>query len=279
MDKQTDGLTLVLGGTGKTGRRVADTLRAQGNSVRVASRSSGVRFDWHDRETWDYALAGVSGVYLAYSPDLAVPGTRAVIAEFVEKAVSHGVARLVLLSGRGEEEAQACEAIVQQASLDWTILRASWFMQNFSEGDFLAMVREGAITLPVREVPEPFIDVRDIAEVAVAALTEVGHASRIYELTGPRLLTFQELAGEISEFAGREVRLVPVSETEFAHTLESAGAPAEVVWLMSYLFTTVLDGRNACLANGVERALGRRPRDFAEFARDAAATGAWRAVG
>ncbi|MAL95132.1 MAG: NmrA family transcriptional regulator [Haliea sp.] len=279
MDKQTDGLTLVLGGTGKTGRRVADILRAQGSSVRVASRTSRVRFDWHDRETWADALAGVSGVYLAYSPDLAVPGTRAVIAEFVEKAVSHGVTRLVLLSGRGEEEAQACEAIVQQASLDWTILRASWFMQNFSEGDFLGMVRAGAITLPVREVPEPFIDVRDIAEVAVAALTEVGHASRIYELTGPRLLTFQELAGEISEFAGREVRLVPVSETEFAHTLESVGTPAEVVWLMNYLFTTVLDGRNACLANGVERALGRRPRDFAEFARDAAATGAWRAVG
>ena len=273
---QPNGLTLVLGGTGKTGRRVAEGLNKCGLPVRVASRSTNPAFDWNNPATWDAALDGVTSAYITYAPDLAVPGAPDAIDRFVTKAVAQGVQRLILLSGRGEDEAQRCERIVQNAGVDWTVVRASWFNQNFSEGDFLDMVLAGAITLPAVGIPEPFVDVDDIAEVAIAALTEPGHAGEVYELTGPRLLTFADVAQELSRATGRDVSFVPVPKEAFADGLAQAGVPDEVAWLMDYLFSTVLDGRNAHLCDGVQRALGREPRDFAEYARRVAATGVWK---
>lgn len=269
-------LTLVLGGNGKTGRRVAERLRALGREARIASRSATPRFDWNDQTTWDAALEGVSAAYLSYAPDLAIPGATQAIRAFVDRAVEHGVRRLVLLSGRGENEAQACERIVQEAGVAWTIVRASWFNQNFSEGEFLGMVLEGAITLPAGDVPEPFVDADDIADVAVAALTEEGHDYETYEVTGPRLLTFTEAAQEISEAAGRTVGFTRIPKEAFAQAVAESGASGDIAWLLNYLFETVLDGRNACLGDGVRRALGRDPTDFADFARRVAAEGVWR---
>ncbi len=269
------GVTLVIGGTGKTGRRVAERLLARGVETRIATRSTAPSFDWNDRSTWDAALAGVTAAYLSYAPDLAIPGAADAIREFVAQAVETGVRRLVLLSGRGEEEAQACERVVQASGADWTIVRASWFNQNFSEGEFLGMVREGVIMLPAADIPEPFVDVEDIADVAVAALTEEGHASEIYEVTGPRLLTFTEVARELSDAAGREVRFVPTAKKAFAEAIAASGAPDDLVWLLNYLFETVLDGRNAHLGDGVRRALGREPADFTAYARRIAALGVW----
>ncbi len=269
------GPTLVLGGSGKTGRRVAERLSARAVPTRIASRSSTPAFDWNDRSTWDAVLRGVSAAYISYAPDLAIPGAADAIRAFVDQAVEAGVERLVLLSGRGEEEAQRCERIVQGAGVEWTVVRASWFDQNFSEGEFRAMVVDGAITLPAGDVAEPFVDADDIADVAAAALTEDGHDGEIYEVTGPRLLTFAEVAKEISRASGREVRFVRVAKEDFAAALARSGAPREIEWLLGYLFDTVLDGRNACLADGVQRALGREPGDFADYARRVAASGVW----
>lgn len=270
------GTVLVLGGTGKTGRRVASRLNEQGIPVRVASRSSvTAHFDWNDATTWEGVLAGVESVYVTYAPDLAIPGATDAIRAFVAIAVKANVKRLVLLSGRGEEEAQRCEQIVQESGLEWTVVRASWFSQNFSEGEFLEMVLAGALTLPATDVPEPFVDVDDIADVAVAALTEGHHNGEIYELTGPRMLTFREAAEEISRAAGRDIVFVPLSRAEFAAGVSESGVPADIAWLLNYLFETVLDGRNASLCDGVQRALGRAPKDFALFAKEIAATGAW----
>lgn len=266
---------LVLGGTGKTGRRVAQQLQAKGITTRIASRSGSPSFDWNDATTWSPALDNVSAVYLSYAPDLAVPGATETVRAFVAAAVDAGVKRLVLLSGRGEQEAQACETIVQETDLEWTIVRASWFMQNFSEGEFAGMVLDGAITLPAANIPEPFIDVNDIAEVAVAALTEDGHAHEIYEVTGPRLMTFTDLAAEVSKAAGRSIPFVQIPAETFASAIEGSGAPADVAWLLNYLFDTVLDGRNAYLSDGVQRALGREPADFSAFAQRIAARGVW----
>lgn len=270
-----DGITLVLGGTGKTGRRVAERLLARGVKTRIASRSTQPAFDWNVPATWEAALDGVSAAYISYSPDLAIPGATDSIRAFVAQAVAAGVGRIVLLSGRGEEEAQACEQIIQATDVEWTVVRASWFMQNFSEGEFHGMVQDGAIMLPAGDIPEPFIDVDDIADVAVAALTEEGHAFEIYEVTGPRLLTFTQAAAEISAAAGRAVRFVSVPKDAFAGTIAESGAPAEIAWLLNYLFETVLDGRNAYLGDGVQRALGREPTDFSAFARRIAARGLW----
>jgi len=273
--KNARAITLVLGGSGKTGRRIVQRLKSRGVPTRVASRSSAPSFDWNLPEDWDAVLDGVASVYISYSPDLAIPGATDSIQQFVDKAVAHGVSRIVLLSGRGEEEAQACEKIVQAVDVEWTIVRASWFMQNFSEGEFLQLVLGGTIALPAADVPEPFIDVNDIADVAVAALTEPGHAYEIYEVTGPRLLTFTELAKEISAAAEREVQFVQIPAELFAQGIEESGIPEEIAWLLNYLFETVLDGRNAYVGDGVQRALGRAPADFSAFARRVADRGTW----
>lgn len=276
--KSAEGLTLVLGGTGKTGRRVAARLEERGFNIRIASRSADLPFDWNDRSTWDAVLDGASAAYVNYAPDLAIPGATDAIRAFVEKAVASGVQRLVLLSGRGEEEAQACERIVQEAGVEWTVVRASWFNQNFSEGEFLGMVLDGVITLPAADVAEPFVDIDDIADVVVAALTEQGHNYEIYEVTGPRMLTFTELAKEISSAAGRDVQFVQIPREAFSVAMAESGAPKDVIWLLDYLFSTVLDGRNAYLTDGVQRALGRPPKDFSEYARRIASAGVWKAA-
>lgn len=270
--------TLVLGGTGKTGRRVAQRLTARGLPVRLGSRTGSPPFDWEDRRTWEPALQGMTQAYVSYYPDLAVPGAAATVAAFVALAAGSGVQRLVLLSGRGEEGAQAAEQAVQQCGAAWTILQATWFSQNFSEGGFLAMVQNGELTLPAGDVPEPFVDADDIADVAVAALTQDRHAGQVYELTGPRLLTFAQAAQEISQATGRTIRYEPVSLSRFTSALAEQGEPAEVVALLAYLFGEVLDGRNAHLADGVQRALGRAPRDFSDHVRAAARAGAWGAA-
>ena len=270
------GRVLVLGGTGKTGRRIVAGLEARGVPVRIGSRSATPPFDWNDEAGWDACLRDVDAAYISYAPDLAMPGATDSIQAFVDRAAQHGVRRLVLLSGRGEEEAQACERIVQESGLEWTVVRASWFFQNFSEGAFVEMVQAGRITLPAGDTPEPFVDVDDIAEVAVTALSEPGHAGEVYEVTGPRLMTFAEIAAELTEATGRPIEFLQVPHDAFVGGAREAGAPKDVVWMLDYLFSTVLDGRNAHLTDGVQRALGRAPNDFAAYARTAAATGAWR---
>jgi uncharacterized protein YbjT (DUF2867 family) len=266
---------LVLGATGKTGRRVLARLTARGVPTRVGSRSAQPRFDWEDRSTWALALRDVKSVYISYYPDIAVPGAVETVGSFAELAVTSGVPRLVLLSGRGEAEAERAEQAVRDSGADLTILRSTWFAQNFSEDYLLEPVLSGEVALPGGDTPEPFVDADDIADVAVAALTEDKHIGQLYELTGPRLLTFAEAAAEISKAAGREVRYVPVSIQEYAAAAAEQGVPDEVIDLLAYLFGKVFDGRNAHLTDGVQRALGREPRDFADYARDAAATGVW----
>ncbi|MEL6569433.1 MAG: NAD(P)H-binding protein [Pseudomonadota bacterium] len=271
-------LTLVLGGTGKTGRRVADRLKAQGHAVRIGSRSGVPAFDWDNEASWEASLKQVTSAYITYAPDLAIPGATDAIAAFVQKAKRHGVKRLVLLSGRGEAEAQACEKIVQDSGLEWTVVRASWFHQNFSEGAFIDMVLKGAITLPAGTTPEPFVDVDDIADVAVAALTQDVHNGQVYEVTGPRLMTMSDIAADLSKATGRAISYIDVPHDAFVDEIKKSGAPSDVAWMLDYLFSTVLDGRNAHLTDGVQRALGRPPRDFADYARKVARTGVWEAA-
>jgi len=269
--------TLVLGGTGKTGRRVVQRLTALGVPVRIGSRTGEPPFDWEDPATWEAALQGIINVYITFYPDLAVPGAEDTIRKFTDLAVRTGAQRLVLLSGRGEEEAQKSERVVQQAGVEWTILRVSWFDQNFSEGFMRDLILGGVVALPAGDVREPFIDTDDIADAAVAALTENGHSGKLYEMTGPELLTFAEAIDKIAKTTGRDVRYVQISHDEFVAGLKEEGVPEGMVSLLTYLFTTVLDGCNSHLTDGVKHALGRSPRDFATYARDAAAAGAWSA--
>ncbi len=269
--------TLVLGGTGKTGRRVVERLEARGLPVRVGSRSGEPRFDWEDRDTWAPALDGVGSIYLSYYPDLAIPGAVEATQEFAELAVRNGVRRIALLSGRGEPEAERAESAVRDTGAELTILRSTWFMQNFSEDYMLDHVLSGEIRLPAGDVPTPFLDAGDIADVAVAALTDDRHVGQLYELTGPRSLTMAQVAAEIGEAAGRDVGYVPVSLDQHAAEAAEHGVPPVFVEFLTYLFDEVVDGRNADTTDGLARALGREPRDFSDYAREAAASGVWSA--
>ncbi|MFL5832238.1 MAG: NAD(P)H-binding protein [Solirubrobacteraceae bacterium] len=275
MNNTSEHTTLILGGTGKTGRRIVERLHQRDVPVRVGSRSGEPPFDWEDRGTWAPALQGTSAAYVSFFPDVAVPGAPEAIAALADLAVAGGTRRLVLLSGRGEEEAQRAEQALQASGAEWTIVRCSWFMQNFSEGFLRDAVLAGEVALPVGETPEPFVDTDDIADVATVALTEPGHAGQVYELTGPRMLTFGEAVAEIAAALERPVAFTSVDVADYAQAMREQGLPEDVVALVSYLFAEVLDGRNAHLADGVQRALGRPPRDFAQFARTASTTGAW----
>jgi uncharacterized protein YbjT (DUF2867 family) len=266
---------LVLGATGKTGRRVTERLQARGLPTRAGSRQADPPFDWEDRSTWAPALVGVGSVYISYYPDLAIPGAVETVGAFARQAVESDVRRLVLLAGRGEEEAELAEHAVRDSGAELTIVRATWFAQNFSEDYMVDAIRAGELALPAGDTPEPFVDADDIADVAVAALTDDRHIGKLYELTGPRPLTFAEAVAEIGTAAGREIRYVPISQGEFAAAAAEQGVEPEFVELLRYLFSEVLDGRNAHVTDGVQRALGRPPKDFRDFARDAAATGVW----
>ena len=267
-------ITLVLGATGKTGSRVAQRLRALSYPVRAGSRSGRPSFDWSDRNSWGPALDDVGAVYLCYQPDLGIPGAAEVVGAFVDQAVAAKVGRIVLLSARGEPEAQAAEDRLQASAADWTIVRCAFFCQNFT-GIWREPIREGVLAVPAGDNAEPFLDVEDIADVASAALTDDRHTGRIYELTGPRLITFHEATAELSAAIGREVRYQPVSRDEFAAGLATAGLPAKQAGPLATVIAEFLDGRNSSITDGVERALGRHPREFPDYVRAAAASGVW----
>ncbi|MFE6775289.1 NmrA family transcriptional regulator [Streptomyces sp. NPDC057702] len=284
MTHSTHSPILVLGGTGKTGSRLVRRLTARDLPVRIGSRTGGLPFDWERPATWGPVLEGAHAAYVSYYPDLAAPGAVDVVGAFAEQAVERGLRRLVLLSGRGEDEALACEKALAEAAggragsgpgADWTVLRCSWFSQNFSEGYLLDPVLAGEVTLPAGPVGEPFVDADDIADVAATVLTEDGHAGQVYELTGPRALTFADATAAIAAATGRDVRFTRVSPREYAAALAAAQVPADVIDFLTYLFGTVLDGRNAHVSDDIQRVLGRPARDFDVYARAAATAGAW----
>jgi uncharacterized protein YbjT (DUF2867 family) len=266
---------LVTGATGKTGRRITERLRAAGVPVRAGSRGAHPPFDWQDRDTWDGALAGVGAAYLTYFPDLAVPGAAETVGEFAQRAVDLGVPRLVLLSGRGEVGAQYAEQLVQASGADCTVIRSAWFMQNFSEGHLLDPVLSGLIALPAGTIAEPFVDVDDIADIAIAAFSDDRHIGQVYEVTGPRLVTFAEAAAEIGTATGRVVEYRDVSGPGARDKLIEGGLPEEFADDLLTLFTEILDGHNAYVTDGVQKALDREPRDFADYVRAAAASEVW----
>lgn len=270
--------TLVLAGTGKTGRRVVSGLVRRDLPVRIGSRRPEPPFDWQDDTTWEPALRGVDAAYVAYSPDAAFPGAARVVGSFADRAMACGVRRLVLLADRGAAEAERCEQAVRDSGAEWTVVRAGFITQNFSEAFLVDLVRAGVVALPAGDVAEPFTDAADIADVAVTALTERGHTGQIYEVTGPRLLTFADAVGEIARVTRRGVQYLPVTREQFISSLTGRGVPATYATQLTGLMAEVFDGSRAHVTDTVERILGRPPRDFTEYVHETAATGVWDAL-
>jgi uncharacterized protein YbjT (DUF2867 family) len=269
----------IIGGLGKTGRRVFERLQGRGIDAHAASRSSKPAFDWTDRATWPLALRGATAAYVAYQPDVALPRAADDIGMLAGIAADVGVEHMVLLSARGQAGARRSEECLRRAPLDHTIIRASWFAQNFSEGSFLGGIIAGDLALPADEVQEPFVSADDIADAAVEALCDPAHLNRTYEITGPRSLRFAEAVAEIAAASGRPIRYRTVPPDEFLSGLRAAGAAREAMWPAKDVLIHKLDGRNEKVAGDAERILGRKPIDFSDYARQAGRQGVWTAHG
>ncbi|MGL1887596.1 MAG: NAD(P)H-binding protein [Reichenbachiella sp.] len=266
---------LVLGGKGKTGRKVTKKLTDLGHEVRLASRSTSPSFDWENPASYEQVLKGIDAVYITFQPDLAIPQAQQAVRQLTERAAEQGVKHLVLLSGRGEPEAQSCEQIVINAGLQWTIVRADWFSQNFSENFFLDSILSGQVALPRADTPVAYVDTDDIADVVVQALLNESQQGKIHELTGSKLWTFKEVISEISKATDRDIVFIPITLDQYADMLREYQVPEDFIWLVEYLFGQVLDGRNASITDDIEKVLGRKPKDFSTYVKQAALTGVW----
>lgn len=267
---------LVIGGTGKTGRKVVQNLQALQHHVRVGSRKATPAFDWENQDTWPTALEGMDAMYVTFQPDLAVPGAYDSITALVDLAQQSGIKKMVLLSGKGEKEAERCEQIVIQSDIDHTIIRANWFNQNFSESFLLEPILAGHVALPQAEAKVPYVDTGDIAAVATEVLLNDQHNGQIYELTGPTALTFEEVVHEIATATGRSIQFTPISMEAYTQMLKEFELPADYIWLLNYLFTEVLPAaENNKITADIEKVLGRKPKSFSTFVRETAATGVW----
>ncbi|CAA9194238.1 NAD(P)H azoreductase [Flavobacterium bizetiae] len=267
---------LVLGSNGKTGRRVVERLEKIENiEIRLGSRNEKIPFDWEKPETWEKVLQDIDAAYITFQPDLAIPSAADSIQNFTLLATKAGVQKIVLLSGRGEKEAQVCEEIVKTNAKNWIIVRASWFNQNFSESIFLDPILAGIVALPRAEALEPFVDADDIADVVTASLLDEKHNGQTYELTGPRLLTFEQIVNEIANATNRNITFQPLSLSEYVQMLREYQIPEDFIWLVNYLFEQVLDGRNSSVTSDIEKVLGRKAKDFSAYAKETAETGIW----
>ncbi|WP_262732931.1 NmrA family NAD(P)-binding protein [Gaetbulibacter sp. NE] len=267
---------LIIGGTGKTGRRVVEQLQKKGIQPRIGSRQATPSFDWDDKNTWIESLKGIEKMYITYYPDLAVPGAKEAIESLTYLAKELGVKKIVLLSGKGEVEAEACETIVKNSGVDYTIVRASWFNQNWSESFFLDPILSGEVALPMSNVLIPFVDANDIAEVAATVLLDNDYNGKTIEVTGPELITFKDIIHTISTVTNRNLTFHEITLEQYIEGMRQMQLPEDVIWLIEYLFSNVLTNpNNQKISNDIEQVLGRKARTFLEYARETAETEIW----
>ncbi|MDR3615384.1 MAG: NAD(P)H-binding protein [Candidatus Obscuribacterales bacterium] len=279
MNDITNNYTLVLGATGKTGSRVAKKLINQGIVVRTAARSrADIRFDWNDRSTFASALDNVSAIYLV-PPVLRVDFAN-IVTKFLDEAERVGVRHVTYLSAYGIEHAPAEVALraveldlASRTALSHSVVRPAWFMQNFSE-TFVKPVND-EIVVPCGMGAEAFVSADDIASVAAATLSDpVRHAGSVYSPTGPKALTFEEAAADISNAVGRRISYRDIDRNAWINAMIQAGVPAEYGEVLRTLTETIASGRGSRPNNDVLTATDKPPTSFTEFATKSAA--AWR---
>lgn len=267
---------LILGGTGKTGSRIAKRLQERGELVRLGSRSAIPAFNWEDPSNWAHVLHGITHLYITYQPDLAVPGAFEAVSELVAQAKITGVQKIVLLSGKGETEAQRCENLIKDSGIDYTIIQCNWFSQNWSESFLMEPVLAGHVALPMSTYKIPFVDADDIADVTVEVFFNPAHNGLTYELTGPKGYTFREAVATIAEASGRSIGFTPVSIADYKAVMQQMGLGDDYVWLITYLFTEVIGNPdNSVITNDIEKIIGRPAKDFQQYANEMASSGIW----
>ncbi|HVE84256.1 MAG TPA: SDR family oxidoreductase [Myxococcales bacterium] len=270
---------LVTTPNGKVGQEVVKLLLEARAPVRVAAHTlergqeafPGAEvavLDYEDPATFAPALEGVAALYLASpatsqaDPELAL----------IDAAQAGGVQRVVKLSAMGVESApdevplRAVEKRLQGSGLQWTLLRPTWFMQNFVTLH-APSIQGGTLLEPAGESRLAFIDARDIAAVAVQALTSDGHHGQAYALTGPELLGRQDVAERIGRVLGKDIRYRSCSDQEF-HQLMRPYLPESYIQLLLALYADLRSGGDGPVTQDVRKVLGRPPIPFDQFARD-----------
>lgn len=266
---------LLTGGTGKTGRRIAAGLAAQGIKPRIASRDvkaagpHAVHFDWADAATHGPALDGVDAAYLV--APAGVPDPLHAMVPFLHAALEAGVRRYVLLSAsslaEGEPMMGQVHAFLRGTAPEWVVLRPTWFMQSFSEQQHLPTIRdEGAIYTAAGDGRVPFIHADDIAAVGVAALLGKVAGDGDHVLTGPRALSYGDAASIIAAAAGRPVRHQRLSEDALAKRLAGHGLPPPYAAALAAMDTAVAHGSEDRITDAVQVITGRTPISFEAFA-------------
>lgn len=268
-------IALVTAPNSKTGRRVVELLQNANMLVRIASRSTRIKFDWEDTNTWQQAITGVDCAYIILPPNLAFANMAARLQMFVQLCEKNELRRLVLLTGRGEAESEKCEAVLLQSSIASTIVKTSWFSQNFSEGIFLESILNGEVVVPVSGVKEPFIDVNDIAEVVYRSLLDESQNNHVYELTGPDLLSFKDVADMFSEKLNTNVNVTYIPLETYLTELANLGLSHEEIKLTRYLFEQLLDGRNEYITSDLRDLLARDATSFQQFIDNTKCSDVW----
>ena len=283
------GQVLVIGATGSVGSELVTLLSRMGERVRAATRDPAaarsphsavefVEFDFERPQTFAATLDGVDRVFL-----IARPGddhADLVAYPLIDEMKRRGVRHVVNLSAMGAESRddfalKKVERYLEDSGVGFTHLRPNFFMQVFSAGPLLLDIRStGAIHIPAADAKLSYVDVRDIAAVAAATLTEQGHTGKAYTLTGAEALDHQEIARAISSASGRTVQYVAISEEAARRSLEAAGFSPERTERLLGFYRLVRHGLCAPVSSDVQSVLGRAPISFAQFASDNASR--WR---
>lgn len=268
---------LITGGTGTTGRRVAEQLRKSGLDPRIGTRSpkrpSEVRFEWADPACAAQAFTDIEAVYLVAPTDRTDHLT--IMQPMLERALVAGVRRYVLLSSSllkpgGPMMGEVHDWLLRTVP-EWCVLRPSWFMQNFSEGPHRdTIVSEGAVYSSTGIGRVGFVDANDIARSAVAALTNAVSPNCDVVLTGPQALSYEDLARIISSVACDDVIHVGLEAPELEARFIAQGLGQRYAQLLAGLDEAIRTGVEDRTSDGVLRLTGTEPTSFHQFAKRAA---------
>ncbi|WP_224449937.1 SDR family oxidoreductase [Haloprofundus salilacus] len=269
---------LVTGATGTVGRHVVSTLSDRPATVRVGLRNPDassrrvpetadvVEFDFEKPEAWGSTLANVDGLFLVRPPTVDAE----TVGRFAEAAARVGVAHIVYLSTLGAERNvliphHRIEKRIMATEADYTLLRASFFMQNFLEVHRADIVEHNQIFVPAGDGKTSFVDARDLGEAGATVLTERGHENHAYDLTGSEAVGYTEVAAVFTRVLDRQITYPKPSLLEFGVRMRRRGNSLAFIALMGGIYTTARLGLAARVTDDTSRILGREPRKMRTF--------------
>ncbi|MDV3249844.1 NmrA family NAD(P)-binding protein [Devosia sp. BK] len=260
---------LITGATGTTGSALTRHLNtAEADFVRATRKPDGPhdrQFDWRDGQSYDLALDGVSKIYLVAPTDTSEP--LAVMLPFLEQAIEGGVEKFVLLSAsslpRGGPMTGAVHEWLAEQDVNWSVLRPTWFMQNFVTQHLSSIHEDNAIYSATGQGRVPFIDASDIAAVAARVLLDsslVQNADIV--LTGPQSLTYADVAAVLSKISGRTIRHINLTPEQLAARHRANGLPDDYATTLALMDAAIAEGSEDRVSAGVADITGRAPNDL-----------------